>query len=178
MFTQFSVEDAERIIEIEQTTRHDVKAVEYFLKEKFEQESHELGELKEFLHFSCTSEDINNLAYAKMLDLAFKDVIFPALKKVRNQMHDRAKEMADIPMMCRTHGQSATPSTVGKEIGNFVYRLDCVLANIENFKANGKFNGAVGNLNAHVVAYPDLDWIKIQKEFVEGLGIKWNPYTT
>lgn len=159
MFDEFSMADAERIVEIEQTTRHDVKAVEYFLKEKFDEVG--LGELKEFLHFSCTSEDINNLAYAKMLDQAFKEVIYPQLRAVRDTMKRTAEENAEVAMMCRTHGQSATPSTVGKELANFVYRLDLIIAEVSKFKAAGKFNGAVGNMNAHVTAYPELDWLEI-----------------
>ena len=116
------MQDAERVKEIERTTNHDVKAIEYFLKEKFDQNK-DLAELKEYLHFSCTSEDINNLAYALMLHHSLQDVILPAMKNLQASLQKRAEEYADIPMMCRTHGQSATPSTMGKEIANFAYRL-------------------------------------------------------
>lgn len=122
LFKDFSVQDAERVKEIERTTNHDVKAIEYFLKEKFD-ENKDLAELKEYLHFSCTSEDINNLAYALMLHHSLQDVILPAMKNLQASLQKRAEEYADIPMMCRTHGQSATPSTMGKEIANFAYRL-------------------------------------------------------
>ena len=123
IFEDFSVTDGTRIKEIESVTNHDVKAVEYFLKEKFDENKAGLSDFKEYLHFSCTSEDINNLSYALMLHHSFKDVILPAYRGLEEQLTLRAVELADVPMMCRTHGQSATPSTVGKEFANFAYRL-------------------------------------------------------
>jgi len=134
--------------EIERTTNHDVKAVEYFLKERFEANP-ALASQKEYLHFSCTSEDINNLAYALMLHHSFQDVILPALKDLQAKLASMATELADSPMLCRTHGQSATPSTMGKEIANFAYRLNLQIKNLERIVPKGKFNGATGNLNAH-----------------------------
>lgn len=177
VFEDFSVEDGTRVKEIEKVTNHDVKAIEYFLKEKFDTNP-ELKDLKEYLHFSCTSEDINNLAYALMLHSSMKEVMLPALKDLQQTLALLATELADVPMLCRTHGQSATPSTMGKEIANFAYRINQQIKHLERIVPSGKFNGAVGNLNAHIVAYPDKDWIEISKQFVEGMGITWNPYTT
>lgn len=134
--------------EIEKTTNHDVKAVEYFLKERFETNS-DLASEKEYLHFSCTSEDINNLAYALMLHHSFQDVILPSLKELQAKLADLANDNAEVPMLCRTHGQSATPSTMGKELANFAYRLQLQINNLERIVPKGKFNGATGNLNAH-----------------------------
>lgn len=163
--------------EIERTTNHDVKAIEYFLKEKFDTNP-ELKDLKEYLHFSCTSEDINNLAYALMLHNSMQEVMLPQLKGLQQTLTELAEELADVPMLCRTHGQSATPSTMGKEIANFAYRVNLQIKHLEKITPSGKFNGAVGNLNAHMVAYPDKDWVDISQRFVEGMGIAWNPYTT
>ena len=177
VFAEFSLADAERVKEIERTTNHDVKAIEYFLKERFAANA-DLESQKEYLHFSCTSEDINNLAYALMLHHSFQDVILPSLKSLQAQLADLAEELADVPMLCRTHGQTATPSTMGKEIANYAYRLQLQLKNLERIVPKGKFNGATGNLNAHQVAFPDKDWITISRQFVEGMGIEWNPYTT
>lgn len=148
MFEDFSLEDGERVKAIEKVTNHDVKAIEYFLKEKFDQ-NEKLSGLKEYLHFSCTSEDINNLAYAVMLHHSFEQVILPQLRQLQLTLSLMASEHADVPMMCRTHGQSATPSTMGKEIANFAYRLQRQIKNLEKITPTGKFNGAVGNLNAH-----------------------------
>lgn len=153
-----------------------MKAVEYFLKEKFE--AGKLSKYKELIHFSCTSEDINNLAYALMIQNACSQVMHKQLRSLYDKLETLSKQYADVPMMCRTHGQSATPSTMGKEIANFAYRLKLQIAEIERIVPKGKFNGAVGNLNAHKVAYPDKDWLKISQRFVEGLGLAWNPYTT
>ena len=161
IFNEFSLEDAERIKSIEATTNHDVKAVEYFLKEKFAQNTHGLDKYKEFIHFSCTSEDINNLAYALMLHHSNTHVIHVALRDLYTRLESLAQLYAHIPMMCRTHGQSATPSTIGKELANFAYRLKLQIKEVERIVPKGKFNGAVGNLNAHKVAYPEKDWIKI-----------------
>lgn len=177
MFNDFSLEDGTRVKDIEKVTNHDVKAIEYFLKEKFDQNEN-LKPLKEYLHFSCTSEDINNLAYALMLHHSFEKVILPQLRQLVDTLSKLAIENAEVPMMCRTHGQTATPSTVGKEIANFAYRIKVQLRNLEKITPTGKFNGATGNLNAHQIAYPDKDWIAISKRFVEGMDIHWNPYTT
>lgn len=177
VFDEFSVEDGNRVKEIERVTNHDVKAIEYFLKEKFDT-NEQLKDLKEYLHFSCTSEDINNLAYALMLHNSMQEVMLPQLRQLQQTLSLLANELADVPMMCRTHGQSATPSTMGKEIANFAYRINLQIRHLEKIVPSGKFNGAVGNLNAHIVAYPDKDWIDISKRFVEGMNIAWNPYTT
>jgi adenylosuccinate lyase len=177
IFENFSVEDGQRVKEIERTTNHDVKAIEYFLKEQFDKNP-VLAQNKEFLHFSCTSEDINNLAYGLMLRHSFNDVILPQMRKLHEQLANLAIELADVPMLCRTHGQSATPSTMGKEIANFAYRLNNQIRHLEAVTPCGKFNGATGNLNAHLIAFADKEWIGISQRFVEGLGLKWNPYTT
>ena len=177
IFAEFSLEDAERVKEIEKTTNHDVKAIEYFLKEKFEL-NEALKAQKEYLHFSCTSEDINNLAYALMLHHSFKDVVLPALRELQGSLAGIADELADVPMLCRTHGQTATPSTMGKEVANYAYRLQLQIKNLERIVPKGKFNGATGNLNAHKIAFPEKDWIDISQKFVQELGIEWNPYTT
>eukprot|EP00347_Sterkiella_histriomuscorum_P018053 403346969 len=178
IFSEFSLEDAERVKQIEATTNHDVKAIEYFLKEKFDQNPDGLAKYKEFLHFSCTSEDINNLAYALMVHHSMKEVMVSSLTDLFNKLDSLANLYANVPMMSRTHGQSATPTTVGKEIANYAYRVKKQLDHLQKITPTGKFNGAVGNLNAHKVAYPEKDWIQISKRFVEGLGIDWNPYTT
>jgi len=177
VFEEFSLEDAERVKEIERETNHDVKAIEYFLKEKFDT-NRELAPLKEFLHFTCTSEDINNLSYALMLNDSFKTVILPSLRELFDLLNKLAIDNANIPMMARTHGQSATPTTVGKEFANFAFRIGNQIKRLEQITPTGKFNGAVGNLNAHKVAYEEIDWLRVSQRFVEGLGIKWNPYTT
>ena len=147
------------------------------MKEKFDE--HEfLKKQKEFLHFTCTSEDINNLSYAMMLNNAINKVMLPKLESLIGKIRDMAHEYADIPMMSRTHGQSATPTTVGKELANFVYRVNRQIDVIKEIKPLGKFNGAVGNFNAHIVAFPDLDWEDVSQKFVESLGVAYNPYST
>ncbi|MBL4582124.1 MAG: adenylosuccinate lyase [Gammaproteobacteria bacterium] len=173
----FSLADAQRIKDIEATTNHDVKAVEYFIKEKFADNT-ELKDQLEFVHFACTSEDINNLAYALMLRDGRDKVMLNQMREIAAQLAQLAHDFADQPMLCRTHGQSATPSTVGKEFANVVHRLRRQIAQIESNEILGKINGAVGNYNAHLSAYPDVDWQANAKEFVEGLGLSWNPYTT
>ncbi|CDW89759.1 adenylosuccinate lyase [Stylonychia lemnae] len=178
IFSEFSLEDAERVKQIEATTNHDVKAIEYFLKEKFDLNKEGLAKYKEYLHFSCTSEDINNLAYALMVHHSLREVVIPSMQNLFGKLDSLAQQYAEIPMMSRTHGQSATPTTVGKELANFAYRINRQLKELEKIIPTGKFNGAVGNLNAHKVAYPERDWLKISQKFVEGLGIEWNPYTT
>jgi len=173
----FSIDDAERVKKIEATTNHDVKAVEYFIREKLG-DGPETTALKDFLHFACTSEDINNLSYALMLRTARADVLIPQMRNLRSHLNDLAKENADLPMLSRTHGQTASPTTLGKEIANVIARLDRAQKQFANIEILGKFNGAVGNYNAHVIAYPDADWPEIAQGFVRSLGIEPNPYTT
>ena len=173
----FSEEDAARVKEIERTTNHDVKAVEYLLKEKVQHEA-ELAKVSEFLHFACTSEDINNLSYGLMLDEAVKMVLLPTMDAMIAKASDMASQMAHVPMLCRTHGQPASPSTMGKEWANVAYRLQRQRVQIAAVPILGKINGAVGNYNAHLASYPDLDWSGMAKGFVESLGLSWNPYTT
>jgi len=174
---EFSVEDAQTIKTIERTTNHDVKAVEYFLKEKVAAVP-ELHAVTEFIHFACTSEDINNLSHALMLETARQQVILPEWRKVLAAVEALAAEYRDIPLLSRTHGQPATPSTLGKEMANVAYRLSRQLKQLEHCEILGKINGAVGNYNAHLAAYPDVDWHQVSEEFVTDLGIRWNPYTT
>jgi len=173
----FSIDDAERVKKIEATTNHDVKAVEYFIREKLG-DGPETRALKDFLHFACTSEDINNLSYALMLRAARSDVLIPQMRDLRNKLNTLAKENADLAMLSRTHGQTASPTTLGKELANVVARLDRTQKQFADIEILGKFNGAVGNYNAHVVAYPNADWPAIAHRFVESLGIDPNPYTT
>ena len=173
----FSLDDAERIKKIESTTNHDVKAVEYFIRERLG-DGPETGPLKDFLHFGCTSEDINNLSYALMLRSARSDVVLPQMREVLNRLKAMAREHAELPMLSRTHGQTASPTTLGKELANVVARLERAQKQFSAVEILGKFNGAVGNYNAHTVAYPDLDWQAISHRFIESLGIVPNPYTT
>ena len=173
----FSIADAQRIKAIEATTNHDVKAVEYFIKEKFENNTELSGQL-EFVHFACTSEDINNLAYALMMRDGRDKVMLNEMRELENQLAQLANNFADQPMLSRTHGQPASPSTIGKEFANVAHRLRRQIAQIESSEILGKINGAVGNYNAHLAAYPSIDWQATAKEFVEGLGLSWNPYTT
>ncbi|GAB3038036.1 adenylosuccinate lyase [Oleiagrimonas citrea] len=173
----FSVEDGQRIKDIEATTNHDVKAVEYFIKERIGDDP-ELGPAKEFVHFACTSEDINNLSYALMLRDAREAVLLPQLDAVIGRLRDMAHANADLPMLSRTHGQTASPTTLGKELANVVARLARQRSQLANVEVPGKINGAVGNYNAHAVTYPEVDWRAFSQRFVEGLGLDWNPYTT
>ena len=174
--SDFSIENAERIKTIERTTNHDVKAVEYFIKEQFA-DNEELLTVSEFVHFACTSEDINNLSHGLMLK-AGRDVLLKQLQATIDKMTELAIGYAEIPMLSRTHGQTASPSTVGKEIANVVARLKRQFTQIENIELLGKINGAVGNYNAHLSAYPDIDWQAHAESFVTSLGLSWNPYTT
>ena len=174
---QFSVEDAQRIKDIERTTNHDVKAVEYFLKEKIAGND-ELEAVSEFIHFACTSEDINNLSHGLMLKAGLDEVLLPTLEKIENAITQLAHQYADMPVLSRTHGQTASPSTMGKEMANVAARLRRQLKHIKNIEFLGKINGAVGNYNAHLSAYPDIDWAANAQEFVTSLGLEWNPYTT
>lgn len=173
----FSVKDAERVKEIENTTNHDVKAVEYFIKEKIKDHP-DLGRQMEFVHFACTSEDINNLSYALMLRDGRDLVMLPAMQQVIDRLRQLAHDCAEEPMLSRTHGQTASPTTVGKELANVVYRLERQLTQFADSPVLGKINGAVGNYNAHMVAYPEIDWQTNAQQFVEKLGLQWNPYTT
>ena len=174
----FCEEDAMRIKEIERTTNHDVKAVEYFLKEKVA-EVPELHAINEFIHFACTSEDINNTSHALMLKEARDTVILPEIRNVIDAIKALANEYRDIPLLSRTHGQPASPSTMGKEMANVAYRMERQYKQIENVEILAKINGAVGNYNAHLSAYPDVDWHAFSEEFItESLGVNWNPYTT
>lgn len=174
--SDFSEDDAETIKSIEATTNHDVKAVEYFLKSKLE-DIDGLTEAKEFIHFACTSEDINNLSHAVMLE-AGKQTLIPIMQAIIDQLSDFAISWSAQPMLSRTHGQTASPTTVGKEFANVVARLRRQLFQFEKVEILGKINGAVGNYNAHISAYPDVDWASHAQQFVESLGLQWNPYTT
>ncbi len=173
--SDFSQDDAQRIKNIEKTTNHDVKAVEYFLKEKIAGHA-ELEKVSEFIHFACTSEDINNLSYALMLK-AGREVIMVQIQSCIEALYKLAHDTAAQPMLSRTHGQSATPTTVGKEIANTVARLTRQKNQLEQVELLGKINGAVGNYNAHAVAYPEVDWADFAALFVTSLGLTFNPYT-
>ncbi|WP_172117185.1 adenylosuccinate lyase [Halomonas hibernica] len=176
LVSEFSIADAERIKEIERTTNHDVKAVEYFLKEKIAGNA-ELNAVTEFIHFACTSEDINNLSYGVMLADGLK-ALLPTMHEVADEVAKLAITHAAQPMLSRTHGQTASPTTLGKEMANVAYRLKRQLKQIERVEILGKINGAVGNYNAHLTTYPDIDWEANARTFVEGLGLSFNPYTT
>ena len=173
----FSLDDAAAVKAIEATTNHDVKAIEYWLKERFSGVP-EVADASEFIHFACTSEDINNLSHALMLQEAREQVLLPHLAEITAKLQTLAHDLAAVPMMSRTHGQPATPTTLGKEIANVLYRLQRQVRQIEAQEFLGKINGAVGNYNAHMVAYPDVDWEAHCQAFVErGLGLTFNPYT-
>ena len=177
LITDFSESDAQRIKEIERTTNHDVKAVEYFLKEKVA-DNVEIHKVNEFIHFACTSEDINNLAYGLMLKGGRDDVLIPQLEELNSTVIALAHQYAEDPLLSRTHGQPASPTTVGKEIANVAQRLNRQIKQIQSVEIFGKINGAVGNYNAHYCAYPEVDWPEFAKQFVESLGLEWNAYTT
>ncbi|MAT51621.1 MAG: adenylosuccinate lyase [Porticoccaceae bacterium] len=173
----FSEADAQRIKDIEATTNHDVKAVEYFIKEKIAGNG-ELAAVSEFVHFACTSEDINNTSHGLMLSAGRQQVLLPAVDAIVSHLEAMALDYASVPMMSRTHGQTASPTTVGKEFANVAYRLRRQMKQIADVEILAKFNGAVGNYNAHLSAYPEIDWQENAREFVESLGLVWNPYTT
>jgi len=173
----FDESGAQRIKDIEATTNHDVKAVEYFVKECFEGNP-ELLAVSEFVHFACTSEDINNLSHALMLRDGMDEILLPAMQQIISSLSDIARSAAATPMLSRTHGQTASPTTVGKEIANVVARLQRQLWQLERVEYLGKINGAVGNYNAHLSAYSDVDWQANAELFVTSLGLTWNPYTT
>lgn len=174
---QFSVADAAEIKDIEATTNHDVKAVEYFIKRRFEGDG-ELQRISEFVHFACTSEDINNLAHALMLRDGLTQVLVPGFENLITTLSETARELADQPMLSRTHGQTASPTTMGKEVANSVARLKRQLDRVTSVPLLGKMNGAVGNYNAHLASYPDMDWQAFSAAFIADLGLQQNPYTT
>ncbi len=172
----FGETEANRVKEIERTTNHDVKAVEYLIKERI-QDNAELAAVSEFVHFACTSEDINNLSHALMLKQG-QAVMLPLMQQVTDEIAKLGRDFAEQPMLSRTHGQTASPTTVGKEMANVAYRLQRQIKQLQNAELLGKINGAVGNYNAHLSAYPDVDWAQNAQEFVESLGLSFNPYTT
>jgi len=176
LVVEFSPEQAAEVKAIEAVTNHDVKALEYWIKKKLS-DNVEVMRVSEFIHFACTSEDINNLAHALMLKTARDETILPMLDQVVTRLRNLAHEHAELPMMSRTHGQPATPTTLGKEMANVVYRLGRARSSVADVSLLGKINGAVGNYNAHLAAYPDYDWEAFAKCFVEKLGLEFNPYT-
>ena len=173
---KFDLKEATRVKEIEATTKHDVKAVEYYLDEKFKEKN--IDKYNHLIHFACTSEDINNLAYGIMEKQLLEEIYIPNMNKLIEAIKSKANEYYNIPMLSHTHGQSATPTTVGKEWIIYVYRLNKILDKIKTEKIAGKFNGTVGNFNAHVISYPNIDWIQVSKEFVESFGLECNLFTT
>jgi len=173
----FHLEDAERIKNIERSTNHDIKAVEYFIKEKIAG-NNELAAISEFIHFGCTSDDINNLAYALMLQTARQQCLLPQMDEIIKRISHMAHEYADYAMLARTHGQPATPTTLGKELANVAARLKRQRQQFANNQLLAKFNGAVGNFNAHLIAYPQINWEKVSTKFIESFGLTNNPYTT
>ena len=178
LLAHFDSHGALRVKSIEKTTNHDLKAVEYYLSEKLQSGSQPLAQLKNFIHFACTSEDINNTAYALMVKNALNEVLIPVIESVNELIHKLAHQFADCPMLSRTHGQSASPTTMGKELANFSHRLQRLLKSIKACQIEAKFNGAVGNYNAHKQAYPEVNWPAFSKQFIEKLGLTFNPYTT
>lgn len=175
--TDFSEDDGQRVKAIERITNHDVKAIEYFIKEQFDNNP-ELRSISEFVHFACTSEDINNLSYSLMLTRMRDDVLQPTMRQIIDLLRSKANEWASHPMLSRTHGQSASPTTVGKELANVVARMERQLTQFEAVQLLGKLNGAVGNYNAHLSAYPDVDWAAHAEGVITNLGLTFNPYTT
>jgi adenylosuccinate lyase len=172
----FSEADGAAVKAIERTTNHDVKAIEYFLKERLGGNA-EIARAAEFIHFACTSEDINNLCHALMLERSRAEVMLPALDRIMKRLTTLAHELAEVPMLAHTHGQPATPTTLGKEVANFAHRLKRARERAAGVKLQAKINGAVGNFNAHLVAYPDVDWEKLARALVQRLGLEFNPYT-
>ncbi len=175
--TGLSESDAQRVKQIEATTNHDVKAIEYFLKERT-RDNPEIAAVMEFIHFACTSEDINNLAYGMMLRAGRDEILLPVIDRLILAIEGLARRYANEPMLARTHGQPASPTTVGKEMANFAYRLRRQRDQVSGIEIMGKMNGAVGNYNAHMAAYPAVDWQAVTSRFVRSLGLNWNPYTT
>ena len=177
IISSFSLADAEEIKVIEKATNHDVKAVEYWLKDILKNEK-EIKKVSEFIHFGCTSEDINNLAYALMLKEGIKEIILPKIISLQKKINSYAQEYADLPLLARTHGQAASPTTLGKEFANINARLIRQIDLLKRQKFLGKMNGAVGNFNAHLAAYPSIDWNNFSRSFVESLSLEYNEYTT
>ncbi|MFL2981022.1 MAG: adenylosuccinate lyase [Methylophilaceae bacterium] len=173
----FSLKDAQAVKKIEKITNHDVKAIEYWLKDTLKNEK-EIVNVNEFIHFACTSEDINNLAYALMLKESLHKVLIPSISSLIKQTSKYSNKYSNIPMLAKTHGQTASPTTLGKEFANFTYRLERQILQLKNQKILGKINGAVGNFNSHVSAYPKKNWVKFSKKFIESIGLVYNPYTT
>ncbi|MBI2453223.1 adenylosuccinate lyase [Candidatus Peregrinibacteria bacterium] len=179
LYIDFTLDDAHRIKEIEQETNHDVKAVEYFIREKIEHSKwSKLKKLESFIHFACTSEDINNMAYGLSIKDFLDDEYIPLIEMLMSQLSLMSKKYKSIAMLGHTHGQSAVSTTVGKELWNFCYRIEQQLQKLKKIEIFGKFNGAVGNYNAHVVAYPEIDWLKTTRDFIEQFGLTQNPITT
>ncbi|WP_153109316.1 adenylosuccinate lyase [Propionivibrio limicola] len=176
LVASFGPEQAAEVKEIEAVTNHDVKALEYWIKKKLANNP-EVMRVSEFIHFACTSEDINNLSHALMLKTARDEAMLPVLARVSGRLRELAHALADVPMMSRTHGQPATPTTIGKELANVVARIERAVSRISAVSLLGKINGAVGNYNAHLAAYPGFDWESFAKRFVESLGLEFNPYT-
>ena len=176
ILNNFNIEEAKRVKEIENVTKHDVKAVEYYIDEKLKQNN--IEKYNYLVHFACTSEDINNIAYGIMEKELIENVYIPNVETILNILKEKANDYKDIPMLSHTHGQNATPTTVGKELAIFVYRINKILNKIKQEKFTGKFNGTVGNFNAHIISYKDIDWIKISKKFVESFGLEYNLFTT
>jgi adenylosuccinate lyase len=177
IYKKFDLQEAEKIKLLESRTNHDVKALEYYIKDQIASCS-ELSNIQEFIHFACTSEDINNLAYALMIKDYRASVLLPLLNQLSALLAERAHEYADIAMLARTHGQAATPTTLGKEFAIFAHRLKRKIEQLSQAAILGKLNGATGNFNAHIVAYPQLDWLKLSQTFVESLGLSYNKYST
>lgn len=173
---KFNLKEAQRVKEIEKVTKHDVKAVEYYIDEKLKEKN--LKKYNHLVHFACTSEDINNIAYGIMEKELINDVFIPNVDKLEKILEEKAKEYANIPMLSHTHGQNATPTTVGKEISIFVYRINRILNKLKQEKLTGKFNGTVGNFNAHIVSYSNVNWLNVAKKFVESFDLEYNMYTT
>ena len=174
---KFSLKDAQAVKTIEQTTNHDVKAIEYWLKKTFKNDK-SVMKVSEFIHFACTSEDINNLAYSLMLKEGIENVILPKIEAIKNDLKGFAKQYADVALLARTHGQTASPTTLGKEFANVAYRLERQIKSLKTQPILGKINGAVGNFNAHLIAYPKKDWNKFSQKFIKALGLSYNEYTT
>lgn len=172
----FDINGAKRVKEIEQITKHDVKAVEYYIDEKLEENN--LQKFKHLVHFACTSDDINNIAYGIMEKELVQNVYIPNVSKLIELLKEKAKKYANVAMLSHTHGQNATPTTVGKEFAIAVFRMEKILDRIKNESLTGKFNGTVGNFNAHIISNPNIDWLKVAKEFVESFGLEYNMYTT
>lgn len=173
---QFDITEAQKVKEIELKTKHDVKAVEYYLKEQLKEKK--IEKYNPFIHFACTSEDINNLAYGIIMKKLIEEVYIPNMDKLIEGIKEKARRYKEVAMLSHTHGQSATPTTMGKELAIYLYRIDKIVKRVQQEKLVGKFNGTVGNFNAHIISYPDIDWIQISKTFIESFGLESNFYTT